>query len=242
MDTSPTVAQTKEIAGWIDKTIADGCKVKYFWTTHAHGDHFLGFPVLKKRYPGIKALATATVLEALKPTYEEATLKYWQGLFVDSEVPGEHPDFEVIGPNGIELDGHVLKAYDVIQGDSEANSFMHVPDLALVVAGDLVYGDCHQYLREANTKGKRENWIKAVEQIESLKPQIVVPGHTRSSQIPGAYLTASTKEYIRVFGEELEKTESAVALERKMKQLYPERWNDGILQFSCESAFAAKGS
>ena len=187
-------------------------------------------------------MATAKVLEASKPTYEEATLKYWQGLFVDSEIPGERQEFEVIGPNGIELDGNVLKAYDVIQGDTEANSFMHVPDLALAVAGDLVYGDCHQYLRGANTKEKRENWIKAVEQIESLKPQIVVPSHTRSSQIPGAYLTASTKEYIRVFGDELDKAESAVALECKMKELYPERWNDGILQFSCEAAFAVKES
>jgi glyoxylase-like metal-dependent hydrolase (beta-lactamase superfamily II) len=242
MDTSPTVAQTEEIADWIDKTVTPGCKVKYFWTSHAHGDHFLGFPVLQRRYPGIKALATAKVLEELKHTYEEANIKLWQGYFVNSEVLAEEPEFEVIGPDGIELDGHVMKAYDVIQGDSQANSFMHVPDLELVVAGDLVYGDCHQFLVEANTKEKRENWIKAVEHIESFKPQIIVPGHTRKSQLPGAYLAAPTKEYIRVFGKELEKAESAVALEMKMKQLYPERWNDTILQFSCEAAFAANGS
>ena len=133
-----------------------------------------------------------------------------------------------------------MKAYDVIQGDSQANSFMHVPDLDLVVAGDLVYGDCHQFLVEANTKEKRENWIKAVEYIESFKPQIIVCGHTRKSQIPSGYLTGPTKEYIRVFGEELEKAESPVVLEKRMKELYPERWNDTILQFSCEAAFAAR--
>ena len=133
-----------------------------------------------------------------------------------------------------------MKAYDVIQGDSQANSFMHVPDLELIVAGDLVYGDCHQFLFEANTKEKRENWIKAVEYIESFKPQIIVCGHTRKSQIPGAYLAEPTKEYIRVFSEELEKAESAVALEKRMKELYLERWNDTILQFSCEAAFTTR--
>ena len=170
--------------------------------------------------------------------YEEANLKWWQGCFVDA-VPSERPDFEVMPTDGIELDGHVLKAYDVAQGDCAANSFLHVPDLELFVAGDLVYGDCHVYLVEANTKEKRENWIKAVEQIESLKPQIVIPGHTRASQVPGAYLTRSTKRYIQVFGEELAKAETAVALEKRMKELYPESWNDTILQFSCEASFAA---
>ena len=243
MDTSPTVAQTEDIADWIDKTIGPECQLKYFWTTHAHGDHFLGFPVLQKRYPGIKALATAKVLEALKPTYsDDIFFKYWQSLFPGQEVSGEKPTFEALpSSNEIDLDGHMLKAYDVVQGDSPANSFMHVPDLELVVAGDLVYGDCYQYLVEANTKEKRINWIKAVEQIESLRPQIVVPGHKRASQINGAYLTKPTKKYLEVFGDEVEKAESAKALEQRMKELYPDRWNDYILQASCESSFANKG-
>ena len=104
-----------------------------------------------------------------------------------------------------------------------------------------MYGDCYQYLAEANTKEKRANWIKAVEQIETLRPQIVVPGHKRTSQIDGAYLTSSTKEYIRVFGEELENSESAEALEKRVKELYPERRNDYILQASCQASFANKG-
>lgn len=162
------------------------------------------------------------------------------GLFVDSEVVGKEPTFSVIREEGLELDGHMMKAYDDVQGDSQANSFLHVPDLELVVAGDLAYG--HQFLVEANTREKRENWIKAVEYLESFKPQIILCGHTRKSQVPAAYLTAPTKEYIRVFGEELEKAESAVTLEAKMKELYPERWNDTILQVSCESSFSARGT
>ena len=176
----------------------------------------MGFLVLQKWYPGIKALATAKVPEELKHTYEGANIKLWQGYFVNSEVLRKELEFEVIGPNGIEIDGHVMRAYDVVQGDSQANNSMHVP-FELVVAGDLVYGDCHQFLVEANTKEKRENWIKAIEHIESYRPQIIVPSYTRKSQLPGAYLTAPTKEYIRMFGKELEKAESAVAQEEEMK-------------------------
>ena len=81
-----------------------------------------------------------------------------------------------------------------------------------------------------------------MEQIESLKPQIVVPGHKRTNQIDGAYLTKTTKEYTRVFDEELAKAPSAEALEARMKELYPLRWNDFILAASCNASFANKDS
>ena len=191
---------------------------------------------------GIKALATAKVLEGVNKHYtDEALFNRWRGYF-PGEVSDEKPTFEALhSSNELDLDGHKLKAYDVVQGDSPANSFLHVPDLDLVVASDLVYGDCYQHLGEANTKEKRENWIKAVEQIESLNPKVVVPGHKRPSQIPGAYLTESTKEYIRVFGNELEKADSPEALEKRMKELYPHRWNDYILMVACRASFANKG-
>jgi glyoxylase-like metal-dependent hydrolase (beta-lactamase superfamily II) len=139
--------------------------------------------------------------------------------------------------NELELDGHVLKAYDVVQGDSSANSFLHCPDLKLVVAGDLVYGDCFVHLAEANTKRMRDDWVKAIEQIEELKPQIVVPGHKRRTQIDGAYLTGQTKEYVRVFEEELGRAESAEGLESRMKERYPARWNEYILERACVASF-----
>jgi glyoxylase-like metal-dependent hydrolase (beta-lactamase superfamily II) len=241
IDTSPTIDQTNELADWIDQTLTPGSKLLYFFTTHAHGDHFLGFPALQKRYPGIKPIATSKVVQGLQPTYESAALDYWCSLWPDNGMSKEKVTFEPLPEsNEINLDGHVLKAYDVTQGDSAANSFLHVPDLALVVAGDLVYGDCYQYLAEANTREKRDNWIKAVEEIEALKPQIVVPGHKRRTQIDGAYLTVATKEYIRVFDEELGKAENAEALEERMRELYPHRWNEFILQRSCVASFANK--
>ena len=51
----------------------------------------------------------------------------------------------------------------------------------------------------------------------------------------------STKEYIRVFGNELEKADSPEALEKRMKELYPHRWNDYILMVACRASFANKG-
>lgn len=241
VDTSPTIEQTEDIAAWIKKT-APGKQLKYFFASHAHPDHYFGFPILQKHFPGIKAVATAKVLEHVEHSYSEASFKQWSAWF-PNQLIAEKPEWQALtSSNTIDLDGYTLKAYDVTQGDCAANSFLHAPDLALVVAGDLVYGDCYQYLAEANTKQKRADWVRAVEQIEALQPQIVVPGHKRASQIDGAYLTKTTKEYIRVFERELEKADSAEALEKRMKERYPRRWNDFILQASCMASFANKGT
>ena len=79
---------------------------------------------------GIKALATAKVLEGVNKHYtDEALFNRWRGYF-PGEVSDEKPTFEALhSSNELDLDGHKLKAYDVVQGDSPANSFLHVPDL-----------------------------------------------------------------------------------------------------------------
>ena len=120
--------QTEELANWIDKT-APGVPLKYFFTTHAHADHFAGVTILQKKYPDIKTVSTARVLPGVMATYEDATLKFWQSLW-PRDVSDEKPTFEALpSSNEIDLDGHALKAYDVVQGDSPANSFLHVPEL-----------------------------------------------------------------------------------------------------------------
>lgn len=158
----------------------------------------MGFPVLQKRFPGIKAVANGKVLEGIWPMYTPEWTERWKAFFPNQVDATTHEWEALPASNELNLDGHILKAYDVVQGDSSAKSFLHVPSLDLVIAGDLVYGDCYQYLAEANTKERRASWIKAVEQIEGLKPKIVVAGHKRRSQVDGAYLTETTKVYSSV--------------------------------------------
>lgn len=99
-----------------------------------------------------------------------------------SYFPGQLPSDQVV-PNALpengqfSLEGHICQATDVAHSDTHASSLLHVPDLKLVMDGDVVYGDCYQSLREANTVEKRTLWVEALDQIAALKPNIVVPGH-----------------------------------------------------------------
>ncbi|KAE8374391.1 beta-lactamase-like protein [Aspergillus bertholletiae] len=239
VDTPISIHQAEYLAVWVKKT-APGKRLKYIYTTHAHGDHFLGNPVILKHFPGATCIATKSVASGVKHALHTA-IPRWQGWFPDGQILTEGqviPD--VLPETGqFDIDGHSLYGIDVDHSDTHAASFLHVPDLRLVVAGDIVYGECHQFLAEAATAEKRTDWLNALDQISSLRPSIVIPGHKRASQVDGPYLLDLTREYILAFEKELDRLGDATKVEEAMKSMYPQRWNNFLLYRSCQSSVSA---
>ncbi|KAF5555300.1 metallo-beta-lactamase superfamily [Fusarium napiforme] len=225
VDCPATVNPTRELAEWIKSQLPLGSSLKYFVRTHAHGDHFFGLLVLQEHFPGLQAYATKAVAEG-----------------IDLQQSPESVFRALPTSNEFNLDGHLLKLYDVPHGDTHANSFIHVPELDLVVAGDIVYnGDCHQWLGEASSAEKRTQWLAALEEIRALRPKIVVPGHTftPSSTPDEALATAmlkGTAEYINGFAEELVAATSEQNLFERMRSRY-DRWNLYLLAGSSQAGW-----
>jgi hypothetical protein len=109
-----------------------------------------------------------------------------------------------------------------------------VPEIGLVVAGDAVYNDVHQYLRESSPQRRRE-WIAALDTIESLGPRNVIAGHQRADRHDGPEILEETRQYIRDFDRLVETTETARALYDQMLALYPGRVNSGMLWWSART-------
>lgn len=239
VDTPISISETEKLVEWIKQTIP-GKTVEYIFTTHAHGDHFFGAPVLLSKFPSAKFVATPRVAEGSKAQFAPAAFDgLWSRIFPDGQLaPNQIAPAALPSSGKFTIDGHEIHAIDVEHSDTHASSFLHVESLRLVVGGDIVYGDCYQYLAEANTKEKRHQWIDALNQIAALDPHIVVPGHKRASQIDGSYLIEATKKYIYDFEEELGNAKDAEELEQAMKRRYPQRWNEYILMTSCQKSFS----
>lgn len=229
-----TVKQTKELADWI---ASKGKNLTRIYITHGHGDHWFGVDTLLERFPNAKVVATPNTVKVMRQNASpEALNGAWKPGF-----PGQIPDKLVIAEelkgNVIDLEGHELVAVELGHTDTDHTTCLHVPSIGLVVAGDAAYNDVHLYLAESNAQ-KRQEWIAALDKIESLKPRAVVASHKRPENDDNPRIIEETRKYIRDFDQLVEKTKTAQELYDKMLEIYPNRLNPGWALWS--SARAAK--
>ncbi len=121
--------------------------------------------------------------------------------------------------------------------DTDDSIFLYVPDLSLVVAGDVCYNGMHQWLAESPTEESRNSWIAALEKIAALKPATIIAGHKKPGAVDGINNVYATMAYIWAFGEIKAKSKNVEELYQGMIERYPHRVNPLILWTACEWNF-----
>lgn len=241
VDTPITSKQTEELIQWI-KEVAPNRKLSYIYVTHGHGDHFFGIPVLLKHFPDAVPLATPEVIEHMAQQMEKEVFNsMWEARFPGQIYQPQSTTLVNLLPENNQFkleDRWLFQAISCGHSDTYDSTVLWVPDLKLAVCGDVVYGQVHQMLFEANTKAKREEWIRAVEKVETLNPVYVVPGHRQVGEVDGIWHLAATKKYIQDFEHIIGKNpKEPCEVFNRMMELYPERFNPAALRLSSIGAF-----
>jgi glyoxylase-like metal-dependent hydrolase (beta-lactamase superfamily II) len=113
------------------------------YVTHGHADQFFGIAALQRRFPNARAVATPDVVRIMRQQASpEYVANFWSVRF-----PGQIPDRLMIADelqgNLIDLEGLDLVVIEAGHTDTDHTTFLHVPSVALVVAGDVAYNDVH---------------------------------------------------------------------------------------------------
>ncbi|KAJ7652989.1 beta-lactamase-like protein [Mycena rosella] len=168
-----------------------------------------------------------------------------RGVFQASKscFPGQIPEesFQVLAKplahNNFTLEGHIFEAIDVGHSDTDETTFLHVPSLDMVVAGDIVYNDVHMWMTESTTQGQRDAWIRSLDEVAAVNPGIVVGSHHRQGGVDGAFNIDASKEYISTFSRLVTEAKNATDLYNKVLEAYPNRIGNLVLWLGCQAQF-----
>jgi glyoxylase-like metal-dependent hydrolase (beta-lactamase superfamily II) len=239
---SPSLAKDgANLASWIART-APGKKLKYIYITHAHADHFNSFPAVLAKFPDARVVTAKGVLEHMPEQYEEPVWSnFWKGLFPSIEKANLSlvHQLPTDGTFSIEQGKYSFRSIPVGGGDTADSTVLYVPDIDVVVGGDVIYGKCFQYLAENPTVEDRKEWLQSLDEIAALKPKYVVPSHMQADEDYGPHHLEDTKRYIETWGAWLGTVKTWQELEEWSKARFADRVGSFILRYSAQTFFNA---
>ena len=208
------------------------------YVTHPHPDHYFGLVVIRQAFPNAKFVALPKVVDGIKASWQNR-VNAWKPQYGDN-IPSNPIVPDALEGNTLTLEGETLQVFGPLQGDTPGdNSFVWIPSLKAVVGGDAVFSGVHFGFGPALVSQKDE-WIKTLDQIAALHPEVVVPGH----QVEGAPNDASVlvfmKKYMQDYSADLASSKSADEFKAKVKAQYPKLGMESLLNLGAASAFPAK--
>ena len=195
VDPLMTVPEASALADWValhDRNLTT------IYITHGHGDHYLGLPVVLDRFPDARPVAAPrTVRHMHQDTQPMDNL-------LRARFPGQIADTiplpEPLDSPETQLEGSAIQIIETGHTDTVDTTSVHVPDLGLIVSGDVAYNHCHMYVGDTTADG-RADWIAALDQLAALDPDAVVTGHKDPTQGNPPSVLAESRGYLEYYGQ-----------------------------------------
>jgi glyoxylase-like metal-dependent hydrolase (beta-lactamase superfamily II) len=216
VDAMMTVAEADALADWI---ALHNRNLETIYITHAHFDHFYGLGILLDRFPGARAIATPTTLNAMQSSFTPPIERLARRCF-PGQIPTRLVPPEPYARDSFTLEDHEIRIIEQGHTDSADTTSLHVPSIGLIVAGDVVYNECHMYVGDT-TPDSRKNWIEALDRLAALNATTVVAGHKKPGAPDSPSAIHDTKRYLQDYDRLQKSATSDKELFDQMTELYP---------------------
>src|SRR5262245_58140949 len=223
------------LSDWVagkDRNLTD------IFITHGHGDHWFAAGLLTERF-GARVVASAGSIAQMQTAIAQRPVLW------DKAYPGMIPPSPItavtVPGNRFTLEGHDLVIVEVGHSDTDDTSVLHVPDLGLVVAGDVIYNGAHLYLGESVLVDGFGPWRDAIDKVEALKPRHIVCGHQNKQLDDDAERTiAETRHYLDDADQLLRTETTAVDFFNAMVERYPNHLAQTVLWAGASALYGVR--
>ena len=218
IDAQFTLADAENVAKEIELT---GKKIIAIYISHGDPDHYFGLEVFKKYFPEVTVYATAETVNHIILTSQKK-LDVW-GAQVGNAITRNIILPQIMKGNNLDLEGQKLE----IIGANEfpQRTFIWIPSIKVVVGGINVFGDNFNLWmaedKESTEVDPQGKWLLALQKIETLKPDFVVPAHGNSSSSFNLQSVKFTEEYLAFYQQALKTNKTSSGLIKAIKAKYP---------------------
>ncbi|MEU0114612.1 MBL fold metallo-hydrolase [Streptomyces bobili] len=203
------------------------------FVSHGDPDFYFGAEVLADAFPDATFVATPIVIEHIQHSYE-GKLRAWEAL--GPNLPTRLVDLvPVTGDLTVEGNRFELKGGPAELPDRH---YLWQAEHRALLGGVLLFQQEHVWVADTPTPEDRSAWVKLLDEMAALDPQLVVPGHRLPDTAADASAITSTRDYLLAFEEELGKAADGAALTDALVKRYP---GNGMLIAAQLGAKVAKG-
>lgn len=204
----------------IAEILETGLELKAIYATHAHPDHYWGMGEISEAFPNAKCYAPAPVCTLYDHQYQPK-LDEWTDVIGENNLCRKQcARLEPLDQDYIELEGERLEIIRCM-GDLMWNTIVWVPSIKTVICSDVVFNQAHPFTCEVNAE-QRLLWIKDIEGIYDLQPDVVIPGHMRPDAVMDESGLKFTKDYLIATEEELASTSTPGEFYYHMAKRFPD--------------------
>ena len=217
-----TMREGRELAAWVK---SHDREPDHVYITHPHADHFLGLPEILAAFPQARPVALAESISAMEEQISPGYMRVWDGFFPGQLTAEPVPPGPLNGRT-IPIGASTATLIPVGTTDTGHSSVVHVPDLSLVVSGDVVYNRTHMWLM-GSTPDSRADWARALDAVAALEADTLIAGHRdpRAADDDAHRQITESRRYLADFETALERSSTPGELIDRMTAAYPDLAN-----------------
>lgn len=201
------------------------------YISHSDPDYYFGLETITQAFPEAKIVATQATVDAIKAT-KDGKLAYW-GPILKEDAPQTVILPSVLAEDSLTLEGETIQIKG-LDGKAPERSFLWIPSIKTVMGGVVVSDNIHVWIADTQTAESQDAWQETLNLIQSLQPEVVIPGHFVGDSALNLDSVRFTEQYLKDFRATNDTTHNSQELIAKMKALYPNLAEESSLEMSAQ--------
>jgi glyoxylase-like metal-dependent hydrolase (beta-lactamase superfamily II) len=195
-----------------------GKTLKTIFISNADPDYYFGAETLKGLFPQAQVLTTPAVREKIQAKLA-GKVAFW-GPKMGANAPKDPIVPEAITSSKLTVDGEAIEVRGTT-GELAHRPYVWIPSIKAIVGNIGLFGNLHVWTADTQKPSERKVWLAQLDEMQALKPALVVPGHMAAGTALDESAISYTRDYLVRFESELPKAQNGAELIATMQKAYP---------------------